>query len=54
MFSEKEKIKYFIKSYIQGDGHKTSKNIYTIVTASENIAYQIILLLTKLNIFCFK
>ena len=50
MFSEKEKIKYFIKSYIQGDGHKTSKNIYTIVTASENIAYQIILLLTKLNI----
>jgi len=50
MFSDTEKIKHFIKAYIQGDGYKSKKDIYTIVTSSKNIAYQIILLLSKINI----
>jgi ATP-dependent DNA ligase/intein/homing endonuclease len=48
--AERNKIKVFLKAYIKGDGHKIKNNTYVISTASKNIAYQILLLLSKLNI----
>jgi ATP-dependent DNA ligase/intein/homing endonuclease len=50
MNSKKELIREFIKSYIEGDGHKSKQDCYIIATASQTIAYQLILLLNKLNI----
>jgi len=50
MYADINDIIEFLKAYIKGDGHKTKENFYTIVTASKNIAYQLILLLSKINI----
>ncbi|PIN91812.1 hypothetical protein COU61_01745, partial [Candidatus Pacearchaeota archaeon CG10_big_fil_rev_8_21_14_0_10_35_13] len=50
MTSRPELIRHFIRAYIKGDGHKDKNNIYTIVTASKNVAYQSALLLSKINI----
>ncbi|MBW2966690.1 ATP-dependent DNA ligase, partial [Candidatus Woesearchaeota archaeon] len=47
--SNKRNICSFLKAYIKGDGHKTNFG-FVIVTSSHFIAYQSVLLFSKLNI----
>ena len=48
-FATKEEIKWFLEGYWDGDGHKIDEHTKTIVTTSQSLAYQLVLLLNTIN-----
>lgn len=50
MEAPKDKVKSLIDGYIEGDGHIDKRGCTLFRTVSKNLAYQLILLLTKLDI----
>jgi hypothetical protein len=50
MNAKRRVVRAFLRAYIEGDGNMSQKNKTRISTVSKTLAYQLILLLTKLDI----
>lgn len=52
MEASPEELEIFLQAYCMGDGYKVKKNTYSVCTSSIKLAYQLLLIYTKLNILC--